>query len=365
MRKPLAALIAACLLTSAGCDSGTGEVAGGDDRTPREQRPRVGIILPDRTSSDRWSTTEPKNFEKAFGEAGVPVEIRNAEGDPAEFRRLGREMLETGAKVLVITNLEDEASRTVVDEAHARDVRVIDYDRLSVNAGADYYVSFDGRQVGRLQGQGLIGCLRRAEARNPVVAQLNGAPTDLNATLFKSGYDEVLQPRYDAAQSTKGPAQWVPGWSEADADRLFRQMLRQQPRIRGVLAANDGIADAVIKVLEEAGRSGRVPVTGQDATLTGLHHILAGRQCMTVYKPFGPEAQAATNLAVELFNGGRPTLTATVKDPESGARVPFLSLTPRLIDATNMREVLVEGFVTKQQLCGGEYKPLCEKNGIG
>src|SRR5690349_15405554 len=152
MRKVLAVLTAACLLTSAGCDTGAKERPGADDRTPGEQKPRVGILLPDRTSSDRWSSTEPKYFQKAFAEAGVPVEIRNAEGDPAQFQRLGRGMLETGARVLIITNLEDEASRAVVDEAHARDVRVIDYDRLSVNAGADYYVSFDGEQVGRLQG---------------------------------------------------------------------------------------------------------------------------------------------------------------------------------------------------------------------
>ena len=59
--------------------------------------------------------------------------------------------------------------------------------------------------VGKLQGEGLVKCLTEKGVKNPVVAELNGSPTDNNATLFKEGYDSVLKPKYDAKEYTKGP----------------------------------------------------------------------------------------------------------------------------------------------------------------
>ena len=46
-------------------------------------------------------------------------------------------------------------------------------------------------------------------------------------------------------------------------------------------AANDTLANAAIPILKRNSR-GKVPVTGQDATVEGLQNILAGDQCMTV-----------------------------------------------------------------------------------
>src|SRR5207248_1111184 len=76
--------------------------------------------------------------------------------------------------------------------------KTIDYDRLIVGGTGSLYVSFDNHQVGVLQGKGVVAGLKAKGkyGSHPVVAELNGGPTDNNAFLFKGGYDSILKPLY-------------------------------------------------------------------------------------------------------------------------------------------------------------------------
>ena len=371
MRKKLMATVAVGLMATAtmtACDDSGGSTDAGSGSTGNQSgKARVGVILPDTKSSTRWSTADPKFLTQAFAAAGVPVEIRNAQGDKANFVKIGEDMINSGVKVLIIANLDPVSGKAVLQKARDKKITTIDYDRLTLNGGADYYVSFDNVRVGFLQAVGLSKCLDQRNAVNPVVAELNGSPTDNNATLFKQGYDGVLDPKYDAAEFTKGPDQFVPDWDNDEGGVIFSQMLSQWPTIGGVLAANDGLGGAVIKVLRKKGLNGKVPVTGQDATLEGLQNILAGDQCMTVYKPIGPEAQDAANLAIQVFKGQKPVFgpAEQIKDPESGAYVPFKSLTPSAVTIDNMATTVVaDKFVDVKALCAGKYAKFCKAHDI-
>jgi D-xylose transport system substrate-binding protein len=332
---------------------------------------KIGVILPDVSTSQRWKTDDPKYLKQAFDAAGVPVDIQNAKGDKAKFAAIADQMINSGAKVLMIVNLDSPSGKAVLDKARAAKIKTIDYDRLTLNGGADYYVSFDNEAVGRLQGNGLVRCLEGV--KTPIVAEVNGSPTDNNATLFKQGYDSVLQPLYDNAEYIKGPDQAVDDWDNEVGGRIFDQMWQQQPGISGVLAANDGLGGAVIDVLRKAKMNGKIPVTGQDATVEGLQNILLGDQCMTVYKAIKPEAQAAAALAIDLYKGKTPTAQSVaaggqkldkIKDPESGAYVPFISLTPIAITKSNIQKVVDDKFVTVKELCVGKFAQLCKENNI-
>jgi D-xylose transport system substrate-binding protein len=156
----------------------------------------------------------------------------------------------------------------------------------------------------------------------------------------------------------------VPDWDNEEGGKIFQQMIDQQPKIDGVLAANDGLGGAVIKVLRAKGLNGKVPVTGQDATLEGLQNLLLGDQCVTIYKQIKPEAQTAANLAVQLFKGQKPVVRGQLKDPESGAYIPFASLSPQSIDVNHVYQVVNDGFVTKKDLCAGKFASLCAKYNI-
>jgi D-xylose transport system substrate-binding protein len=341
-------------------DSGsTGSTSGGTAAG------KVGIILPDTKSSQRWGTDDPKFLKAAFDAAGIKYDMQNAQGDKQQFQTIADGMISEGVKVLIIVNLDSGTGKAVLDKAKAAGIATIDYDRLTLNGGANYYVSFDNVKVGELQGQGLVDCLKAKNYTKPIVAELNGSPTDNNATLFAQGYDSVLNPLYADGTLTKGPNQAVPDWDNAQGGTIFEQMLTQNKKIQGVLAANDGLGNAVVQVLKKNNLNGQVPVTGQDATVQGLQNILAGDQCMTVYKAIKGEAEAASTLAIALAKGEKPTTaTGTTKDPQSGASIPSVLLTPKAITAATVKDVIADGFVTKDAVCTGAYAAACTKNGI-
>lgn len=372
MRRTTLALLAAgtgLALTLTACGNNTGGGSSGDGAATGDAAGdlKVGVILPDTKSSARWESFDRPLLEQAFKEAGVTPIIQNAENDTNKFSTIADSMISQGVKVLLITNLSDESGAAVERKAKQAGIPVIDYDRLSLGGSADYYVSFDNTRVGQLQGQGLVDCLGNKSGAQ--IIQLNGAPQDNNATLFKKGALSVLQPKYDSGEYTLVGDQAVDQWDNQLGGKIFEQLLTANGgKVDGVLAANDGLAGAVITVLKKNGLAGAVPVTGQDATPEGLAAILRGEQCMTVYKPVHEEAKAAAELAIALAKGDTATAdrlaSATERDPKGNRDVKSVLLTPQVITKDNVKKVVDDGFVKAADLCKGDVAPLCAEAGI-
>src|SRR4051812_26638938 len=215
----LAVAVAACGSDDKSSTSGGSSSGGKADK--------VGVLLPDTKSSVRWESFDRPLLSKAFKAAGVPVTIQNAQGDKSTQQQQAEQMITNGAKVLLLVNLDSGSGAAIEANAKSRGVKVIDYDRLTLKGQADYYVSFDNVQVGKLQGQGLVNCLTKSGASDPSIAELNGSPTDNNATLFKQGYDSVLNPLYKAGKAKKVADQSVPDWDNQKALTIFEQMLQK------------------------------------------------------------------------------------------------------------------------------------------
>jgi D-xylose transport system substrate-binding protein len=362
MRRGILALAVTLVAVGGMAACGNSKSSSGSGNTTKAAK--VGVILPDSKSSARWETADRKFLQAAFESAGVKYDIQNAQGDKSAFQTIADQMITNGATVLMIVNLDSGTGKAVLDKAKAQGVATIDYDRLTLGGGAQYYVSFDNTEVGKLQGQGLATCLTSKAVQKPIVAELNGSPTDNNATLFKNGYDSILKPKYDSGDYVKGPDQSVPDWDNAQAATIFEQMLTQKPDIAGVLAANDGLGNAAISVLKKQKLNGKVPVTGQDATVQGLQNILVGDQCMTVYKAIKKEATAASDLAISLAKGQKKTVPGKVTDPTSKQTVPAVLLDPVAITKDNVKDVVTDGFVTATDLCTGEFAAKCTEAGI-
>jgi D-xylose transport system substrate-binding protein len=363
MRKGLLAIAAISAVTLSGlaaCSSGSSNNNSSGSST--SSKPQVGVILPDTKTSARYETQDRPNLTAAFQAAGVKAVIQNAQGDATQFQTIADSMLAQGVKVLIIDSLDSSSGSAVITKAHAAGVPVIDYDRLTAGGKGDYYVSFNNMEVGKLQGQGLQKCLAAANAVKPKVAELNGAPTDNNATQFAQGYNSILDPLYANATYVKGPNQSVPNWDNAQAGTIFEQMLTGNKDIKGVLVANDGMANSVISILKK--NKLQLPVTGQDATVQGMQHILDGDQCMTVFKDTKLEAKAASDLAIALTKGQRPSAPDQTLDPTTKQNVPSVLETPQAIDKTNIEDVVKAGGVTVSDLCTGAYAAKCTAAGI-
>jgi len=364
MRRGILALAVAMVAAGGMAACGGNKSSNSGSNNPPAKTAKVGVILPDSKSSARWETADRKFLSAAFEKAGVKYDIQNAQNDKSAFQTIADQMITNGATVLMIVNLDSGTGKAVLDKAKAQGVATIDYDRLTLGGGAQYYVSFDNTAVGKLQGEGLVKCLTAKGVQKPVVAELNGSPTDNNATLFKNGYDSVLKPKYDAGEFVKGPDQSVPEWDNAQGATIFEQMLTQNPNIAGVLAANDGLGNAALSVLKKQKLNGKVPVTGQDATVQGLQNILVGDQCITVYKAIKKEADAAADLAVSLAKGQKKSVDGKVNDPTSKQDVPAVLLTPVAITKDNVKDVVADGFVTAAELCTGDFTAKCAEAGI-
>jgi D-xylose transport system substrate-binding protein len=326
---------------------------------------KVGVLLPDTKSSVRWESFDRPLLQDAFKKAGVPVTIENAQGDKSTQQQQAEQLITNGAKTLLLVNLDSGSGAAIEANAKSRGVKVIDYDRLTLKGSADYYVSFDNVQVGKLQGQGLVGCLKKSGAAKPAIAELNGSPTDNNATLFKQGYDSVLKPLYSAGKATKVADQSVPDWDNQKALTIFEQMLQKSSnKIDGVLAANDGLGNSVISALK-ARKLKQIPVTGQDATPQGIQHILLGDQCMTVYKAVKKEADAASQLAIALSKKqAAPAGLVNGQSDDSARKVPSVLLTPQLITKANVKVPFDDGFLKPSEVCVGQYAAACKSAGI-
>jgi D-xylose transport system substrate-binding protein len=363
----LALLAVTVALVAAGCGSsggGNSSTSSGAASTQKAASAgKVAVLLPDTQSSVRWEQFDRKYLDQAFTAAGVPHTITNAQGDPGTQRTQAEQALTNGAKVILLVDLDPGSGKSIISLAHARGAKVIDYDRLTLGGGADYYVSFNNVAVGKLQGQGLVNCIKQQGIKNPTVAELNGSPTDNNATLFAQGYDSVLKPMYANGTFKKGPNQSVPDWDNQKALTIFEQMLQQTSnKINAVLAANDGLANSVISALG-ARKLPNLPVTGQDATAEGIQHILAGQQCMTVYKAVKAEADAASKAAISLINGQTPATNGTTANKDK--QTPSVLLTPVAVTKDNINDTVIkDGFLTKDQICQGKFASACTSAGL-
>ena len=368
-RRALAIGGALCALTFAvaacGSDNNnsTSSSGGGASTTSGNKAQKVGVLLPDTKSSVRWESFDRPLLQAAFKSAGVPVTIDNAQGDKSTQQQQAEQLITNGAKVLLLVNLDSGSGAAIEANAASRGVKVIDYDRLTLKGQAAYYVSFDNVKVGELQGQGLVKCL--GSAAKPAIAELNGSPTDNNATLFKQGYDSVLKPLYSSGKATKVADQSVPDWDNQKALTIFEQMLQKaNNKIDGVLAANDGLGNSAISAIK-ARKLKQLPVTGQDATPQGIQNILSGDQCMTVYKAVKKEADAASKLAIALATGKEPEAgLVNGKTNDTARDVPSVLLTPEAITKDNLKVVFDDGFLKPSEVCVGKYASLCTKAGI-
>ena len=348
-------------------DTGGGGGGGGDTADQSSGGIPVGVILPETATSARWEGFDKPMLEAALKAEGLDPDIQNAQGDVQKFSTLADGMINDGVKVLIIASINSEIGGTVAQKANAQGIPTIDYDRLNLGGSSDYYVSFDNVKVGELQGQGMADALKSKKGAQ--VIEIEGAPTDNNATLFHEGQEKVLKPLYEDGTLKLVQSQAIDNWDNQKGGTVFEQILTSNGgKVDGVVAANDGLAGAIITVLKKNGLNGKVPVTGQDATADGLKAILAGDQYMTVFKPIKQEAEATAKLAAALAAGDTGAAdkiaTDTSDDPEGKRQVKSVLSEPFLITKNEVKRVIDEGYVKADEVCTGDLAQVCTELGI-
>ena len=339
----------------------------------------VGVILPDTTSSTRYVNYDAPYLAKAFQAAGFSssqFKIDNAQGSDATELADAQADITLGASIIMFDPLDATVGQSIQAYAQSHGVKAISYDRATFTGTNTYYVSFDNMQVGKLIGQGFETCVQAWGISSPKVFELDGGEdTDPNAVSFAQGYNSVIwgnttTPEPAGTTNSMGYTlvgdQITPGWTNATGGTIFQQQFTAHPNINATVEANDGLANAVIVDLKNAGvKAKKIPTVGQDATLQGMEHVLNGYQCGSVYKAVYLEAQDAVAVATILRAGlALPTslVNGTTKPPSgvAGTAQPASLLTPTWVTASNMATTVIkDNFVSASALCTAVGASVC------
>ncbi|KUN81273.1 sugar ABC transporter substrate-binding protein [Streptomyces griseoruber] len=348
------AVSAAVALGACGADAGNGPDGG--------TAPSIGLLLPDATTA-RWEAQDRPLLEKKIKELcdTCVIEHANARGEVATQQEQMDSMITKGVDAIVLVAVDGKSLASSVTEAHAAGIPVIAYDRLA-QGPISGYVSFDGKEVGRLQGRALLKAMGDGAAL-PQIVMMNGDPADPNSALFKEGALSVLRGKVQIGK-TYDTLQWRAETANMNMSAAIAAL--GADTIDGVYAANDGLAGGSISAMKANKVAPLPPVTGQDAELGALRRIVAGDQYMTVFKPFGPEASAGGAMAVAAARReGLDRVATSEVTPPGGERVPAVLLKPVSVTADTIKDTVVkEGLHTAQQICTPRLRPACEEAGL-
>ncbi len=323
---------------------------------------KIGVLLPEAWSA-RWENKDHPLLVAAITKAvpGATVDYNNAQGFADTQQTQAQADLTNGDCILVLAPVDSIKSSSIVAAAKAKGVPVIAYDRLIYSSDTNSYVSFDGVAVGKLQGDYIAAHYQSYVTANstPNTVVINGAKEDNNALLFSKGAHQALDPLFSGGVLKNIYEKFTRGWNNATAQaEMQAALIANSNNIAIAYVANDSMANSVIAALKAVNLSGKVLVTGQDATVAGIQNILKGDQAMTVYKAFTKEASATAQVIAALSAGtGITSLTsgATTQIPLSGyGSIPSILETPVVVDKTNIQStVIADNFVTVSDICVG------------
>jgi D-xylose transport system substrate-binding protein len=315
-------------------------------------RPLIGLSM-DTLKEERWQSDRDL-FVKRATALGADVSVLAANSDDTRQLRDVESLITNKVDALVIIPHNGAAMAKAVDLAHQAGVPVLSYDRLITGCDLDLYITFDNVKVGELQARFIAD--RLPAGRKLRLIRIYGSKTDNNATLFKQGQDNIIQPLVNAGKIEVLHEDWAEDWKPENAKKIANAAITKLGQnFDAILASNDGTAGGAIQALIEEGLAGKIIVTGQDADLAACQRIVHGTQTMTVYKPLTLLASQAAEIAVKLAQ--RKPIIARDEIDNGKARVPSIFLDIVAVTKENMKETVVkDGFRKKEDVYQGAEK---------
>jgi D-xylose transport system substrate-binding protein len=310
--------------------------------------------MPCSTCAARFEDQDKPDFIKSVRQLDPSAKViaNNAQGSDATQISQAEDAITNGAKVIVVSPLDETTGKAIVSKAQAAHIPVIAYDGLLTGAPIQFYVSFDPTKVGQMQGQYIVA----HATKGANIIMINGDQTADTGREFKAGAHQALDPAFSSGQLKLGyeadTSQFDPTKAQQETEAALTRLGKA---VGGVLVANDGMAGGVVAALTEQHLQGQVVVTGQDATDAGLQRVLTGTQTMTVYKSIPQEAKVAAQVAVGLLQGKSDAVTGVAKtSTDNGAgSVPSVLLTPQIITKSDVDIAVKDGATTWTSLCKG------------
>ena len=375
MKRTLAAAVGLAMLAGLGAcggsrsgDNGSGSEAVGKGAT-------IGVSMPTK-SEERWNK-DGNNLKSKLEKAGYKVVLSFADDKPAQQNADIENMVNKGAKIVVVASKDGTAVGPAVEKAKDAGAKVIAYDRLIMNTKAvDYYATFQLERTGVLEAQWLIDQLGlESGATGPFNIELfTGSPDDNNAKYFFKGAWDLLQPYFKSGVLVS-PSQhgggvnkdfklsdwqkisvqsWKTEQAQKDMESILDSTYAHGEKLDAVLSPYDGISQGVINAIQSK-RPDMQPnspnwpkITGQDAMEISVANISKGLQGQTVFKDVNKLADAVYDMIIELAEGKKVS-GLNGKFNNNTVEVPSKLLDPKGITKENLTDLVKANYLTQDR----------------
>lgn len=236
-------------------------------------RYEVGVCL-NRLDGTR-RIEEKQLLRQAAAEQGIGIKIEVANGSPGRQLRQFTNLLNQGAKVMIVTPVNSVIFQRLEMLAQSRRIPLIIYDDPVADTGSAWYLGFDYHKIGRLEARAAFA---KVGAGNYLIFK-GTTPGSKSAKLYGGQYEELKSRRRLGVKVISCDPLYAHPAEEAVA--RVKQVLTRQP-LDAILAPDDLTAEEVIKYFY----SQHLPlpqITGVGAELGACRRIINREQLMTVY----------------------------------------------------------------------------------
>lgn len=359
-----AGALTACSAERGGTSSPAATSSQGATTPSGEAGGLIGIAMPTK-SLERWNR-DGAHLEGLLQELGYETSLQYADNKQDQQNNQIQNMINDGAKVVVIASIDGTAMGPVLQQAADAGVKVFAYDRLiNGTENVDFYATFDNYKVGQLQGQYILDHMddyRNADGTINL-EPFAGSPDDNNVRFFFGGAWDLIGPEVASGTFTvpsgKAPADsdgwasigiqnWASSGAQSEMENRLNSFYGDGKKVNIVLSPNDSLALGIQQALDGAGYTPGEDwplLTGQDADLANVQAIVQGKQTMTVWKDTRMLGERVATMVHQLLTGE----TVEVNDTETydnGVKVvPSFLIEPVVVTRDNIEEQLVDsGF---------------------
>ncbi|WP_145182645.1 sugar ABC transporter substrate-binding protein [Pseudomonas sp. URMO17WK12:I11] len=275
-----------------------------------EEQPKVALVMKS-LANEFFRTMEDgaKDYQKAHPADFELVAngIKN-ETDTGEQIRIVEQMVNSGAKALVIAPADSKALVSVVKKAMDKGVIVINIDNrldpeLLKSKGISVpFVGPDNRKGARMVGEYLAQQKLKAGDQ---VGIIEGVPTTTNAQQRTAGFKDAM-----TSADMKIVSVQSGNWEIDKGNAVAASMLNEYPDLKALLAGNDSMALGAVSAVRAAGKTGQVQVVGYDNINAIKPMLKDGRVLATLDQAASQQAVYGIQAALQILKGEKPNVDA-------------------------------------------------------
>lgn len=308
----------------------------------KNERAVIGFSI-DTLAIERWRR-DCDVFISYAREYGADVIVQNAGNSVEEQIRQIQYLIDKNVNAIVIVAKQADSLTEVIKNAKAKNIPVISYDRLILNANIDLYLTIDSQKVGELMSQEIL-----KKAPIGTLFCIYGPLDDFNMTMIKTGVEKTIV----GSQLKTGHVFFTDNWNYDLSYSHMVELLEQGKIPTAVICGNDSVANSVIQAIQDIKPGKKIFIAGQDADIVNCQHIVSGKQTVTIYKPITELSKQAAFYAVKLANGfsveNLPEINSTINN--GFGEIPTLLLNPVAVTKDNIDEIIIQsGFHTESEV---------------